>query len=106
MTSALPVLVASNTKTFISVSILKLWEQGRLDLDDPIAMYLPGEYVELLRGDSYDPEAVTIRHLLTHTSGLFDFADSDIYTDEIMADPKHRWTRAEQLEAAMEWGDP
>jgi len=106
MTAAFPVLVASNTKTFISVSILKLWEQGRLDIDHPIAMYLPGEYVELLRGDSYDPEAVTIRHLLTHTSGLFDFADTDIYTEEIMADPKHRWTRTEQLESAMEWGDP
>ena len=106
MTAAIPVLVASNTKTFISASILKLWEQGRLDIDDPIAMYLPGEYVELLRGDGYDPEAITIRHLLTHTSGLFDFADTDIYTEEIMADPKHRWTRTEQLESAMEWGDP
>jgi len=106
MTAALPVLVASNTKTFISVSILKLWEQSRLDLDDPITAYLPGEYVELLRGDGYDPDAITIRHLLTHTSGLFDFADTDIYTEEILADPQHRWTRTEQLEAAMEWGDP
>ncbi len=106
MTAALPVLVASNTKTFISVSILKLREQGRLGLDDPIAAHLPGEYVELLRGDGYDPDTITIRHLLTHTSGLFDFADADIYTEEILADPNHRWTRTEQLEAAMEWGDP
>ncbi len=106
MTAALPVLVASNTKTFISVSVLRLREQGRLDLEDPIESHLPDGYVELLRGDGYDPKTITIRHLLTHTSGLFDFADSDTYTEEIMADPKHRWTRTEQLESAMEWGDP
>ncbi len=106
MTATLPVLVASNTKTFISVSILRLWEQGQIGLDDPIAAHLPGEYVELLRGDGYDPGAITIRHLLTHTGGLFDFADADIYTEKILGDPNHRWTRTEQLEAAMEWGDP
>jgi len=106
MTAAMPVLVASNTKTFISVSILRLREQGRLELDDPIADHLPGGYVALLLSDGYDPGAITIRHLLTHTSGLFDFADTDIYTEEILADPRHRWTRTEQLEAAMAWGDP
>ena len=106
MTAAMPVLVASNTKTFISASILRLREMGRLDLDDPIESRLPAEYIELLRGDGYDPQAITIRHLLTHTSGLFDFADADIYTEEILADPSHRWTRTEQLESAMEWGDP
>ena len=106
MTAAIPVLVASNTKTFISASILRLWEMGRIDLDDPIEGHLSGEYVELLRSDGYDPGAITIRHLLTHTSGLFDFADADIYTEEILADPRHRWTRTEQLESAMEWGDP
>lgn len=106
MSAAMPVLVASNTKTFISASILRLQEMGRLELDDPIADHLPDEYVALLRGDGYDPGAITIRHLLTHTSGLFDFADTDIYTEEILADPSHRWTRTEQLESAMEWGDP
>jgi len=106
MTAAMPVLVASNTKTFISASTLRLWEMGRLDLDDPIENDVPVEYVDLLRGDGYDPGAITIRHLLTHTSGLFDFAATDIYTEEILADPRHRWTRTEQLESAMEWGDP
>jgi D-alanyl-D-alanine carboxypeptidase len=106
MAAALPVLVASNTKTFISASILILQEEGRLDIDDPIATHLPDEYVALLRSDGYDPQAITIRHLLTHTGGLFDFADTDIYTEEILADPQHRWTRTEQLESAMAWGDP
>lgn len=106
MAPDLPVLVASNTKTFISASILRLWEQGRIGLDDPISVHLPDEYVDLLRGDGYDPDVITIRHLLTHTGGLFDFADSDLYTEAILSDRRHRWTRTEQLEAAMEWGDP
>lgn len=106
MTPAHPVLVASNTKTFIAASMLRLWEDGRLGLDDPIAEHLPVEYVELLRSDGYRPDEITIRHLLTHTSGLYDYADREIYPAKILADPTHRWTRTEQLEAAVAWGDP
>lgn len=106
MTAAHPVLVASNTKTYIAASILRLWEDGRLGLDDPIADHLPVEYVDLLRSDGYRTDEITIRHLLTHTSGLYDYADRTIYPEKILADPSHRWTRTEQLEAAVEWGDP
>ncbi len=106
MTPAHPVLVASNTKTYIAASILRLWEDGRLGLDDPIADHLPKEYVELLESDGYLVDDITIRHLLTHTSGLYDYADRSIYPAMILADPTHRWTRTEQLEAAVEWGDP
>jgi D-alanyl-D-alanine carboxypeptidase len=101
-----PVLVASITKTFVAAAVLRLWEEGRLGLDDPIADRLPGELVDLLRGDGYDPQAITLRHLLTHTSGLFDHTESPHYGERIVADPLHRWTRAEQVAAAMAWGDP
>ncbi len=60
----------------------------------------------MLDGDGYDTGAMTIRHLLTHTSGLFDHTGPDRYVEAIMADPMHRWTRAEQLRGAVEWGDP
>jgi len=106
MTAAHPVLVASNTKTFIAASILRLWEDGRIGLDDPIADHLPQEYVELLESDGYLVDEITIRHLLTHTSGLYDYADRSIYPQMILDDPTHRWTRTEQLEAAVAWGDP
>ena len=43
---------------------------------------------------------------MTHTAGLYDYADREIYTEAILADPLHRWTRTEQLEAAVQWGDP
>jgi CubicO group peptidase (beta-lactamase class C family) len=56
--------LASVTKQFTAASILILASEGRLTLDDPIERYFPG-----LSGP------VTIRHLLTHTSGLVDYED-------------------------------
>jgi len=106
MTPETPVRIASNTKTFIAAAVLRLAEDGMLDIDDPIADHLPEEYVVMLEDDGYDTGAVTVRHLLTHTSGLFDPSSLDRYTDEIIADPNHHWTRNEQLQKAVDWGDP
>ena len=106
MTPDTPSRIASNTKTFIAAAVLRLSEEGMLDIDHPIADHLPEEYVAMLDGDGYDTQAVTIRHLLTHTSGLFDPTAMDRYTETIIADPMHRWTRSEQLQIAMDWGDP
>ena len=85
-----PVRIASNTKTYVAAAILRLWEEGRLGLDDPLSMHLPAEYAEVLAGDGYDLEAITIRHLLTHTSGLYDYADRDLFVEAVLADPTHR----------------
>jgi D-alanyl-D-alanine carboxypeptidase len=101
-----PVRIASNTKTFVAASTLRLWEDGRLGLDDPVSKHLPAAYIEMLEADGYDLEAMTVRHLLTHTSGVYDYADRDRYVEAILADPTHRWTPEEQVALAMEWGDP
>jgi len=106
MTPRHPVRIASNTKTYVAAAVVRLWERGRLDLDDPIAAHLPEELVDALRGDGYRPEEMTVRHLLTHTSGLFDHSDSERYEEAIVAEPQHRWTRGEQVRGAVEWGDP
>ncbi len=58
--------IASMTKTFTSIMILRLCEEGILDLDTPIKNYV-SEF-ELLRHDV--TEAVTLRHLMCHISGL------------------------------------
>lgn len=56
--------VASLTKVIGTTTvILKLWEQGKIDMDQPIQAYLP----------SFDDQRVTIRHLLTHTSNIDSF---------------------------------
>ena len=57
--------VASISKTFTGTAILQLCDAGKLRLDDPITMYLP--WFELQYPDA---PPITIRHALTHTSGL------------------------------------
>ncbi|HEX2080721.1 MAG TPA: serine hydrolase domain-containing protein [Longimicrobium sp.] len=98
--------VASVTKTFTAASILRLMEEGRLGLDDPVSRHLPADYVALLRADGYAVEEITIRHLLMHTSGIHDYATDQRYFAAVFGDPVRRWTRMEQVRAAMEWGQP
>jgi CubicO group peptidase (beta-lactamase class C family) len=57
--------IGSNTKTYTGTLIMMLVEQGKLDLDQPVRAYLPDFKV----ADKATSEQVTIRHLLTHTSG-------------------------------------
>ncbi|MEV4430514.1 serine hydrolase domain-containing protein [Streptomyces sp. R-07] len=59
--------IGSVSKTFSTVVLLQLVEEGRLELDAPVNRYLPG----LLPDDR-----ITVRHLLTHRSGLADYTDA------------------------------
>ena len=72
--------LASMTKAVTSVAIMQLYEQGKLGLDDPIHYYIPA-FREMTILDTYDEatdtyttipatKKITIRHLLTHTSGI------------------------------------
>ena len=60
--------IASMTKPVTGVAILMLQDEGKLSIDDPAAKYLP----ELRRSKtpSGKPANITIKHILTHTSGL------------------------------------
>jgi CubicO group peptidase (beta-lactamase class C family) len=76
--------IASMTKPITSAAAMQLVEQGRIALDDPVEKHLR-QFAKLSVFESFDPatgdyrlrsaaKAVTIRHLLTHTSGLgYDF---------------------------------
>ncbi|MFK8013630.1 MAG: serine hydrolase domain-containing protein [Marinicellaceae bacterium] len=59
--------IASITKLFTSVAILQLYDQGKVKLDTPIGKYLPDYPNKEVR------ESVTIKQLLTHTTGLNNF---------------------------------
>jgi CubicO group peptidase (beta-lactamase class C family) len=63
MTTGTVVQWLSSGKPLGAVAIAQLWERGRLELDDPVCKYVE----EFAQGGK---EAVTIRHLLTHTAGL------------------------------------
>lgn len=100
-----PALVASNTKTFVSATILRLVEMGKLSLDQPIGPLL-GDYTRYqFQQGGYDLEAIRVKHLLSHTSGIRDYADQ-AYVDRLSADKSHRWTRDEQLALSLENGPP
>ncbi|MFF3936114.1 serine hydrolase domain-containing protein [Streptomyces phaeofaciens] len=59
----------SITKTFLATVVLQLSAEHRLSLSDTVETHLPG----LVRGSGNDGRALTLRSLLTHTSGLYDF---------------------------------
>lgn len=101
-----PVRIASNTKTYVAAAILRLVEEGKVGIDVPIATYLPTEYLDALRGGGYDPAAITVRQLLHHTSGLFDYAMEPSFTTTALADMTRRWTRMDQVRWAMDKGKP
>ncbi|EST35579.1 hypothetical protein N566_17575 [Streptomycetaceae bacterium MP113-05] len=69
--------IGSITKTFVATVLLQLEAEGRLDLDDPVSVHLPG----VLHGHGHDGRRVTVRQLLNHTSGVYDFtSDADFRT--------------------------
>lgn len=59
----------SLTKLFTSVAVLQLQERGLLSIDDPVAEHLPGFTT---RGKKVNPHDITIKQLLSHSSGLGD----------------------------------
>jgi D-alanyl-D-alanine carboxypeptidase len=65
--------IGSLTKQFTAVAILKLAEQGAIDLDAPVASYLPQVQLE--------GPPISIRQLLTHTSGIRSYTDFDSTTN-------------------------
>lgn len=72
-----PYLVASVTKLYIATVVLRLYEEGQVDLDAPMSSYLPGGLIaglHVLEDVDYTPK-VTVRHLLSHTSGLPDYLE-------------------------------
>lgn len=105
--------IASVTKSFVGAATLRLVEQGDLTLADPLDSLVSEESLQVLRAGGYDTSMITLRHLMSHTSGLYDFAASaydssitDGFDQAIAQDPTHRWTRIEQLRFAMDHGAP
>lgn len=98
--------IASVTKTFTAAAILRLVETGRLSLEAPLKQLIDKEIEELLTRDGYDTEAITLQQVLSHTAGFYDHAQSENYINALLKDPAREWTRLEQIQGAVEWGEP
>ena len=88
--------IASQTKAITSTAVMMLWEEGRFRLDDPISKYIP-EFKEAQILDTFNEvdstyttkpaeDQITIRDLITHTSGLgYGVIDGDTRFKKIYA---------------------
>ncbi|MCP2165940.1 serine hydrolase domain-containing protein [Goodfellowiella coeruleoviolacea] len=74
--------IGSVTKTFVATVVLQLVDERRLALDDPIDRHLPGVVP--------DGQHITVRQILNHTSGLYDYAHEAGYST-------NRWRGAERF---------
>jgi D-alanyl-D-alanine carboxypeptidase len=79
--------IASITKTFVATVVLQLVAEGKVRLADPVERWLPG----LLSNGS----EITIRDLLDHTSGLFNYVDDPDFKRALIADPTRSWSPRE-----------
>ena len=100
-----PVLIASNTKTYISAAILKLYEQKKLNIEDSIGKYLTKKTRDKLVKDGYKTSNISIINLLSHTSGIDDYVNDDYFTF-VNTHRQYNWTRDEQIDRAVQVGKP
>jgi D-alanyl-D-alanine carboxypeptidase len=85
--------IASVTKTFVATVVLQLAAERRLRLDDRVERWLPG----LLPNGG----ATTLRQLLGHTSGLFDYDDEEAWVRARIANPAREWSPHELVAVAI-----
>ncbi|MEV6443124.1 serine hydrolase domain-containing protein [Amycolatopsis sp. NPDC051716] len=85
--------MGSNTKTMVATVLLQLIAEHRLELTDPVSKWLPG----LVPNGG----AITVRMLLNHTSGLFDYRDDPAVLKAFTGHDIRAWTPAELLAAAV-----
>ncbi|MCY1137003.1 serine hydrolase [Actinoplanes sp. Pm04-4] len=84
--------VGSDTKTFVSVVALQLVGERRLRLTDTVEHWLPGLVP--------NGQNITLRMLLNHTSGLFDYGADETFFAEFLADPTRPRTPRELIAIA------
>ena len=83
--------VASMSKLFTATAVMQLWDQGKFDLDDPVVNYIP-EFAVNAKDD------VTIRQLLTHTSGFSPSPQESLYKIDGNRDDRLNYVLEQPLE--------
>ncbi len=95
-----PFNIASVTKLMIAAAILKLNENGRVEIDRPMGDYLPRDLINGIHTtrDGVDhTQKITVRHLLGHSSGIPDYfedkpKDQPRLADRLQVDPDTFWS--------------
>ncbi len=66
ITAQTPFMIGSNTKSFTALAVMQLVEEGRIEIDAPVQRYVP----QFQLADTQASQAITVRELLNHTSGM------------------------------------
>jgi peptidoglycan/LPS O-acetylase OafA/YrhL/CubicO group peptidase (beta-lactamase class C family) len=88
--------IGSITKMFTAVVVLQLVQEGVIGLDDPVGTYLPGVI-------PFD-QSTTVRHLLSHRSGLFDYLEDSRFFVQAYRNPTRTWTPEEIVDMVDDFG--
>jgi D-alanyl-D-alanine carboxypeptidase len=83
----------SVAKTYMAVGILKLYEQGKIDLQAPMTNYLPEKYARYIT----DGHRVTMQMLLNHTSGIPEYNFQPDYVAKLLQHPDYQFVPEEYL---------
>jgi D-alanyl-D-alanine carboxypeptidase len=89
VTLATPFVIGSVTKTFVTATIMALADEGALSIDDPLSKWLP---------DYPRASEITLRELLGHTSGVFNYFEHPMYNRLVFGNPSFDWTPQEILD--------
>lgn len=87
--------IGSNTKTMVSSLVLQLADSGRVRLDAPVNTYLGDEMRAYM--PNYDGNRITVRHLLNHTSGIYNFTVDPVWGEAFVSDANRQWHPLELL---------
>jgi CubicO group peptidase (beta-lactamase class C family) len=94
--------IASMSKPVTGVCVMMMVDEGKLNLDDPISKHLP----ELggLKTDKGEPVVITVRQLLTHTSGMSELKPEETYTAKNLQEAVSRYAKLPlQFEPGSRW---
>lgn len=87
-------MAGSTGKTFFAAVAVQLIESGKLDLDAPVSKYLGNRPWFARLPNAKD---ITVRQLMTHTSGLVRYEMNPKFTADLRAQPDKSWTPEEEL---------
>jgi D-alanyl-D-alanine carboxypeptidase len=86
--------IGSLTQTFTATVVLQLVAEGELTLDDTLESFK-------LSLDVPKEDIITVRQLLNHTSGLYDYTDDEDFQAQVAADPTKVWAPSDLVNIAI-----
>lgn len=88
--------VGSTVKMYTAVTVLKLQEEGKLNLDDKITDYLDGDVIDKIE----NADEATIRQLLQHSSGIYNYIQNLVFQTASTNDLIREWKPEDLLQYA------